>query len=128
MHIYTGYFGEIDDLKRENLLLVSIAAKTPPNLNIYEMKELAPSYSIFSEYYESESDSKIEVYTHRFNNEILNKLNPHTIYEKLCVLSEQNDDRDICLLCYETAGDFCHRHLVAKWLSDNVHVAVYEFV
>lgn len=33
--------------------------------------------------------------------------------------SESANDKHICLICYEKPADFCHRHLVAKWLNDN---------
>ena len=32
---------------------------------------------------------------------------------RCCGKSEKN-----CLLCYEESEEFCHRHLVAKWLRD----------
>ena len=28
-------------------------------------------------------------------------------------------NKDIALVCYEKPSDFCHRHLVAKWLKEN---------
>jgi uncharacterized protein (DUF488 family) len=28
-------------------------------------------------------------------------------------------DTDIALICYEKPSDFCHRHLVSKWLNEN---------
>ena len=31
----------------------------------------------------------------------------------------KNDFSKIILLCYEKPGDFCHRHLVADWLTKN---------
>lgn len=30
-----------------------------------------------------------------------------------------NQDFHIALVCYEKPSDFCHRHLVAQWLSQN---------
>lgn len=27
--------------------------------------------------------------------------------------------KDIALICYEKPTDFCHRHLVAEWLTTN---------
>ena len=27
--------------------------------------------------------------------------------------------KDIALVCYEKPNDFCHRHLVGKWLREN---------
>ena len=28
-------------------------------------------------------------------------------------------NKSIALICYEKPEDFCHRHLVAKWFSEN---------
>jgi uncharacterized protein (DUF488 family) len=36
-------------------------------------------------------------------------------------------DKIPCLLCYEKPGDFCHRHIVAEWLHNNLGVHVEEF-
>ena len=30
----------------------------------------------------------------------------------------ENDNVHVVLLCYEKRGDFCHRHLVSKWIND----------
>jgi hypothetical protein len=34
-------------------------------------------------------------------------------------LMKLSDNKDICLLCYEIPGMFCHRHLVAKWFTEH---------
>ena len=51
-------------------------------------------------------------------------LNAESVYRDLEKLS--NGD-DCVLLCYEKSGDFCHRHLVANWLSDNLGIEVKEY-
>lgn len=30
------------------------------------------------------------------------------------------------LVCYERTGDFCHRHILAGWLKENLDVEVFE--
>lgn len=32
------------------------------------------------------------------------------------------------MLCYESPSDFCHRHIVAKWLMENTDVVVEELL
>ena len=36
------------------------------------------------------------------------------------------DGKDVCLLCYETPENFCHRQLVAEWLN-NAGIACVEW-
>lgn len=54
--------------------------------------------------------------------------NPELVYEKLYIRDVLNkldvhqvakDLNGKVLLCFEKEGDFCHRHIVAKWLSEN---------
>lgn len=30
------------------------------------------------------------------------------------------------LVCYEKTGDFCHRHILAGWLKENLDIEVFE--
>lgn len=34
-------------------------------------------------------------------------------------LTEDMAGKKICLICFEKPTDFCHRHLVADWLTKN---------
>lgn len=47
-------------------------------------------------------------YEQAYFYETLNKLNPHIVAAEL---------EGKVLLCYEKSEDFCHRHIVAKWLE-----------
>ena len=51
-----------------------------------------------------------------FNKLVLNALSAEQVINELKTMSPTED---IALVCYEKPGDFCHRHLVAKWLTDN---------
>lgn len=102
--IYTSYFSS---RKWELTKGVSIAryvkfwqGKTYPSL--------FPSQKLLSDYKNGLIDEK--EYERRYVSETLSKLNPKEVYEAL--------DGKV-LLCYEKTGDFCHRHIVAKWLNDN---------
>lgn len=35
--------------------------------------------------------------------------------------------KDIVLLCYEKPGRFCHRHILAAWLTDTLGLEVSEY-
>jgi hypothetical protein len=62
-------------------------------------------------------------YMDHFQKEVLDTLNPDQVYQdlmKFCEKSHMNpEETDIILLCYEKPNEFCHRHLVANWLSEN---------
>ena len=51
-------------------------------------------------------------------------MNPVDVYNKL---EELSCGQDIVLVCYEKSGDFCHRYLVADWLSKNLGIEVKEW-
>jgi uncharacterized protein YeaO (DUF488 family) len=49
-------------------------------------------------------------YENLYREQTLNKLDPSKVAKKL---------EGKTLLCYEKSEDFCHRHIVAKWLREN---------
>lgn len=109
--MYTSYFAR----NGNNPNAVAICAKVPDFFVGRHYKLLAPSWSIFKEYKET-LDSKR--YTERFLAEILAPLDPLQVYEDL-------GDNAI-LLCYESPGKFCHRHLVSNWFFNNLNIKVCE--
>ena len=56
-------------------------------------------------------------YIKEYYNQVLSKLSPQEIYEQL-------DEK--VLLCYENNNEFCHRHIVAKWLEITLGIYVPE--
>jgi len=90
--------------------LVSIAGLTPeefkkkfPGYRVY--KPLIPPKQLVLDY----KSGKISIpeYT-RIYKEQLNELDPFKVYEDL---------KFSILLCWEKPGNFCHRHIVADWIS-----------
>lgn len=100
--IYTSYFGNHKKFPK-GYKLVSIARFPIKRFVGEELKDFAPSEYLLSSYKDG----------------LINE----TIYEKL-YLNEikdkdlnQIEDNSI-LLCYEKAGEFCHRHILARILND----------
>ena len=56
----------------------------------------------------SEEESTL-FYINNYYNEVLSKLDPMEMLEKI--------PRGSILLCYEDGNEFCHRHLVAFWFE-----------
>lgn len=104
--LYTSYFnsGEWDSKNA-----VSIAGTSPPWYNGREYKKLAPKYDTFKKYKE---DGDEEAYRYNYFLEVLDKLDTEEVYNDL--------GQDSVLLCWEKPGEFCHRHIVAKWFGDIV--------
>lgn len=97
---------------------IAICAKIPDWYKGKHYKRVAPTYSIFSEY---KKTGDTGLYTRRFYTEVLQKLNASEIYHELWKMAD-----DPILLCYEKPSDFCHRHLVANWLSEELGLIIRE--
>lgn len=59
-----------------------------------------------------------DLYTKRYKAEVLALLDPKEVYREL--------GENAILLCWEKAGDFCHRRLVAEWLEQALGIDVPE--
>jgi len=104
MKIYTGYFGKIRQYRAAGLVTISIA-----RFNKYysgaSLKLLAPTAEMIRE--------PEAIYIPKYHA-ILSKLSKEGILKEIERLS---GGHDCILLCYEKPEDFCHRHMVAKWLG-----------
>jgi hypothetical protein len=109
--IYTSYFA---GKRYANEQVISIARKTPVNIDIPTYIELAPSFELVADYKKDHDQSK---YVLRYTIEILSKLDPFKVVQDL---------NDKVMLCYEKPGTFCHRHIVAKWLNVYTMIDVVE--
>lgn len=122
--IYTSYFAKLSKLPA-NITPIAICGKSPEWYKGIQYKKLAPKWSFFSIWKETHDN---EYYIKHFNEEVLNPLNANDVVNELYSLAGKNQDADIVLICYEKPGDFCHRHLVADWLTSNGYpVEEYKF-
>ena len=110
--IYTSYFGKLK-LIPKNIIPIAICGKSPDWYKGLEYKVLAPAYWFFKQWKETHDN---DFYIENFNKEILRPLNPYGTVLRLKQLANSDD---IALMCYEKPTDFCHRHLVAEWLTKN---------
>lgn len=77
-------------------------------------QDLAPSWGLVKE-------TDMVVYEQKYMSEVLAKLDPQKVLDDLMAMSQNP-----ILLCYEKPEDYCHRHLVAKWLRESLGVEVIE--
>jgi hypothetical protein len=114
--IYTTYFAKLKSLPKD-IIPISICGKAPNGYTGLQYKKLAPKYDFFMEWKRTGDN---DYYIKCFKEQVLNKLNAlETLLELSEVAGFHNRFNDICLVCYEKPGDFCHRHLVAEWLREN---------
>lgn len=101
----------------ENIIPISICAKVPQWYTGLQYKKLAPKYEFFMEWKKNNDN---DYYIEHFNKEVLDGLEVDEVLKELYnLLPDDKGKVDIVLLCYEKPTDFCHRHLVANWLSEN---------
>lgn len=120
MEIYTTYFAKVKDLPKD-ITPISICGKAPDGWDGLQYKTLAPKWGFFQEWKKNGDNN---YYIKHFKEEVLDKLDA---YHEYCTLKAISPTDKIALVCYEKPADFCHRHLVAEWLSLNLTMEVKEY-
>ncbi len=109
--IYTTYFAKVKDLPKE-VVPIAICGKSPNWWTGAEYKKLAPKINDFLKW---KNDHDNELYIVNYYNHVLCSLNTFDVVNDLIKIA---DGSDFALVCYEKKDDFCHRHIVRKWLKD----------
>lgn len=111
--VYTGYFAMAKKYKKLGFCTISVAQFNPSWYNGVSFPELAPSKELLGDY--KLSGLSPDDYTSRYFDELQR---PEAIagIEKL-KKKALSDSRDLILLCYEKPGEFCHRHVLARFLN-----------
>lgn len=117
--IYTGYYDKTEEYEQAGLTPIGISGQVPCWFEWYRFPFFAPSLDIYTQWKNGQISE--DGYTERFIKERLNILDKDNTKQKLLMI-----DNPI-LLCYEKEG-FCHRHIVAKWIRDNLNLEVEEYV
>lgn len=119
--MWTGYLAKLKEYEKNGLIPVAICGGIPTWYKGLWYKKLAPKWSFFNEYKNgTEHKGDIDYYVQHFNDEVLKGMTCRQIMADLRkITGVKNDFSKIILLCYEKPGDFCHRHLVADWLTEN---------
>ena len=114
--IYTGYFAQA---KKYKGILMSVAGKTPKSFNGIKLRCFMPKFWFFQKWKNGEisNDEYVEI----FKKEVLDHINKESIKNFL------SSDKDLFLLCYEKSDDFCHRHIVADWIRNELGLDVREY-
>lgn len=113
--IFTSYFNNIQNLQKLGYQnFISIAGQAPKWYMFNKYIPLMPKYSWWKEWH----DYKLSInwYQQKYFNTVLRNLNINTV-----ILDLGNNP---ILLCHQLPNQFCHRHLVAKWLNMNGHKCI----
>ena len=116
--IYTGYFAKLKEYKKNGLIPISITRFPPKWFEGEQCQDLAPSAELLKKYKDMYMDEEhFEIHY----NEMLSQI------DVLKIVEEAVKGRDVVLCCFEKSDDFCHRHLLAKWLNEKYGMNVQEF-
>jgi len=110
--IYTSYFSKVAKIREfeENSSFICIARSQPKRCNFCTLPMLFPSSSLLNLYKSgliNEQEFTVS-YNKQFDSVNINYIR-NMLFGK--------EGIDTILLCWEKPEDFCHRHLLSKWLN-----------
>jgi len=118
MKIYTSYFGNSRKLKEAGIKIICVAIGKPRFFSgVPQMLNVCPTRYMISG--ACSHDEYLKLYDNILANQDANK-----VIEQIKSLS---NGQDVALCCYEKPGDFCHRHILAKWLTEKTGIEITEF-
>lgn len=126
MKLYTSYFDNakklIDDGDVQPSRFVCVAGYVPKwfydRVGTRFYPDLSPRKTWWQEWYDKSLGN--DWYEQKYRETVLSRLNPNKVVEEL--------GYDSILLCYEKPDEFCHRHIIARWIGENIgNVEVMEF-
>lgn len=144
--LYTSYFSGLSKLDLNNFIVVPICRFISPQLlesikqkapYFVECKYLAPDENLLSAYKSNSIDEEdyktnysktlVKFHAKSLLTDIYNFAAGGKIDPMLggwmdgCEPDPDSEayKKDIVFVCYEKPGDFCHRHLLAEWLTFN---------
>lgn len=128
--IFTSYFAKMKNLP-DNVIPVAISLTVPQGVHCLRFKGLAPSGAMLKCY---KTENNVSAYSDMYTKDVLGKFTAKDVLDALYQLLPVDIrvtyglDQDtwylsneihICLLCWERADKFCHRHVVSRWLTEN---------
>lgn len=118
IEIVTSFYQNYSILCELNYSCFRISRTIPSFISdtIVSIQELYPTWDMINNKHDNET------FTTLYNKEVLSKINA---FELIKHLKTTNDK--IALLCWETPNKFCHRRIVATWISNTTGIVVKEF-
>jgi len=118
--VKTGFFKQITESKNNGYVSISLY---PSNNNYisYEYKSLAPNWKLF------ENLNKKKISEKQFINSYMEQLfclKAKTVYEDLKNLVFGFEP---IIMTNASKNKFCHRHIVAEWLENELGIVIEEY-
>lgn len=121
MNIYTSNFASAHRFDSSKYCLVSISRFAPKGWEGFQMSAFAPSARLLRGF---TSGALNEAGYTACYLDYLDSINVRSFFQ---VIAKWAEGRDIVLLCYEKAGAFCHRRLLASWVLRHYGYNIKEF-
>lgn len=121
MNIYTSNFASAHRFDKSRFCLVSISRFAPSSWKGYQCRSLGPSYCLLQAFKSGAIDEA------GYTDCYFQYLEGIGVRSDFQVMAKWAQGRDIVLLCYEKAGAFCHRRLLAQWVLENYGYDIKEF-
>ena len=130
MKVWTSYFAKIDKLRLLGFNdFIAVSGYIPEfykeAMNNNPLKKFVSFRRILE--FSPKKDWFFEWKNGKFGNDEYIKLYKETVLNKLNseqILKELKENS--VLLCYEKPNDFCHRHLIAEWLREELNIECSE--
>ena len=120
MKIYTSYFGNLKNLKKNNIVPIGVCQFPPKWFDGPNLISIAPTKDILLN-----CKNNHQEFIKRYKNEVLSiHRDPQDFVNRLKFISNGND---VALCCFEEPDKFCHRHLIAEWLNNTLNLEIQEF-
>lgn len=118
MKIYTSYFAKAAILRKAGIVPIGVALWPPCFFRGISMKQVAPRRYMLDDRLTDEE------YIRMYRNDVLRLVDARSFIQDL---ERASRGMDVALCCFEKPGDFCHRHILAKWLNEQTGIEVSEF-
>lgn len=118
MKVYTSYFAKTKALREKGIFPIGIALYPPKWFNGPNIPYLAPLRMMLSDKITKEE------YTVLYLEKVLPKVDLKSLGQTLMDLS---NGADVALLCFENPEDFCHRHLLADYITEKTGAVITEY-
>lgn len=117
--LYTGYFAKTNKYIENGFIPVSVAGKTPDFFLGRKWTVLAPRKEMFDLWKSKKitNEEYAKMYT-----DYLDTLKDR-VFE---VLKSFADEDNVVMCCYEKSSDFCHRHILAEYLTNKKSIMTAE--
>ena len=128
MEIYTSYFAMRNKIKAKfkgKVCLVDISRFGLLNSGCqFRYRKVAPDATTLKLYKKGDIDE--HEYCKRYRNETLKNLTIDEVLNILNTYKKATGAVAVVLMCYEKPNAFCHRHLLAQWITENSQYTVEE--